>query len=187
MIKSLIELNWNGFQDFLSEPRTDRFRMSKYLESVVQSQRNFSKLPRETNSSDSKSSSAENNSISASSTQSPLVPKNLFTFKEYTSSFPILHTLVLITSNISTSSLSLSKNLSVISISYSTPKSVTDIPLYPPQPALDLSLSKYNSPLLSVEAKENSTLLSVDTKESVSITSNSPKAFDSSSKFPLDN
>ena len=66
--QSLIELNWNDFQDFLSELRTDRFRMSKYLESAVQSQRNFSKPPREINSSDSKSSSAENNSIFASST-----------------------------------------------------------------------------------------------------------------------
>ena len=59
MRKSLIELNLNDFEDFPSKLRTDRFRMSKYLESVVQSQRNFSKPPREINSSDSKLSSVE--------------------------------------------------------------------------------------------------------------------------------
>ena len=57
--KSLVELNWNDFYDFLSKIGTDRLRMSKYLESVVQSQRYFSELPREINSSDPKSPSAE--------------------------------------------------------------------------------------------------------------------------------
>ena len=180
MRKSLIELNWNDFQDFILELGVDRFRMSKHLESIVQSQRYFSEPSRKINLSHSKLSSEENNYISASSIQLSLISKKLFASEENTPSFPILHTLVLVTSNLSTISLSQSSfnNESVVSISNSTLKSVTDLTLssilsvlylllYPPQYAIDLSLSKHNSTFLPVETKESSTLLTVETKSAL--------------------
>ena len=111
--KILIELNQNDFQDFLSKPGTDRFRMSKYLESVISTQRNFlepngksnlgSESTKESSveeskldlvlSSDSKSPSTERNSAYNSSNESPLVPKRLFTSKENSPSSPTLQTL----------------------------------------------------------------------------------------------
>ena len=150
MRKNLIKLNWNDFQDFLDEPGKERYKMSNHLESITNTQRKFpekstkslsniedtNEIPKTVSSSleelkvdllplsNPRSLSMKNHSTFNLSTQSPLVPKKLFTSKENLLSSSTSCTSVLVPPNQSNSSSSLSMNISVAKIPPSTPKSV---------------------------------------------------------------